>query len=455
MNTRPDKRTVFTRSRLLVLVIAAVAVGTPAVVLRALCVGKACEKPFNTSSQVPFCSLPPDTRALIAAGFREEQPRRSPEVVAVTDRTVVAGGTAFQDEPAPAWPSSVRTLPARVPIVFAGAGVDPEARLPDGTGLDDIAPTISEIIDLRRKHPEVRSGEAVPDVASGETVNLVVLVALKNIGSAELEDDPSAWPRLQELMDEGAGTLDATTGSLPLEPAATLTTIGTGGLPKEHGMIGELVRNDAGSLARTWGRRSPTHIIATLGDDLDEQMRQEAVIGLVRAQISDRGLTGGNWHAQRDKDAIVTDPKTPVASVAKLLQHDFGDDEVPDLLAVALDGAIDDMDEELGKVLVAAQRTTDAVTFVVTASGSTVPPGTEDMTGAEVAESIEAELGAARPVVEAAVPGGLFLDQETLAQAEISDDEVLRALRDLRGPDGDKVFADVFSAIAVSFARYC
>lgn len=455
MNTRSDKRAVFTRSRLLVLVIVAVAVGAPAVVLRALCVGKACEKPIDASSQVPFCSLPPETRALIAAGFREEQPRRSPEVVAVTGGALVAGGTAFQDEPAPAWPSSVRTVSARVPMVFAGAGVDPEARLPDGTGLEDIAPTIAEIIDFRRKHPEVRSGEAVPEVASGERVDLVVLVALKNIGSAELEDDPSAWPRLQELIDEGAGTLDATTGSLPLEPAATLTTIGTGGLPKEHGMIGELVRNDAGALARAWGRRSPTHIIATLGDDLDEQLLQEPVIGLVRAQVSDRGLTGGNWHAQRDKDAIVTDPKKPAASAAKLLRQDFGDDEVPDLVAVALDGAIGDMDEELGKIVAAARRTTDAVSIVVTASGSTAPPGAEDMTGAEVAESIEGELGAARSVVEAAVPGGLFLDQETLAQAEISDDEVLRALRELRGPDGDKIFADVFPAIAVSFARYC
>jgi hypothetical protein len=52
------------------------------------------------------------------------------------------------------------------------------------------------------------------------------------------------------------------------------------------------------------------------------------------------------------------------------------------------------------------------------------------------------------------VPGGLFLDQAALTELELSEDLVIEELGRLRGPGGD-LFAEVFPAIAVTFARYC
>ena len=68
--------------------------------------------------------------------------------------------------------------------------------------------------------------------------SLVVQVVWKGVGSADLEAHPHAWPFLRATIAGGGGTLEGTTGSLPLDPTATLTTIGTGGLPdatRHHG----------------------------------------------------------------------------------------------------------------------------------------------------------------------------------------------------------------------------
>jgi len=56
---------------------------------------------------------------------------------------------------------------------------------------------------------------------------------------------------------------------------------------------------------------------------------------------------------------------------------------------------------------------------------------------------------------EATVPGGLFLDQEGLARAEIAGQAVVDALLDVSAPNGERMMADAFQGFAVSFARYC
>ena len=63
----------------------------------------------------------------------------------------------------------------------------------------------------------------------------------------------------------------ATAGSLPLDPTAVETTIGTGGLPSQHGITGTWVRNAQGRLVRAFGPGAPTPVIAALGDDLDQR----------------------------------------------------------------------------------------------------------------------------------------------------------------------------------------
>lgn len=421
--------------------------GLPALLLRFLCVGNSCNQEANAASEVPFCSLDSGLRSRIEAGFREG---RSPEVLVVARTDSLAGGSGYRRGVAPPWPSP-DVGGARVPILFAGEGVT-RTEIPAGTTVTDIAPTLAELIDFERPFPEVRSGEAIPGVAGGDAPRLLLQVILKGVGSEDLEGQPDAWPYLASLMNRRAATMEGDTGSLPLDPAAVISTVGTGGSPSEHGITGEHVRNDDGELVRAFSDRAESPVIATLGDDLDEELDQEPIVGMVGATRSDRGAIGGEWYgAGSDTDEVVIDPGDQVGPAVAMLSGGFGTDEVPDLMSVVLHDDLGAMDRGLRRIVAAAERASDgSVALALTATGSaTARP---EMMAVEVATDVDRAVGEA--VTEAAVPGGLFLDQRALTDLEISEDEVIAKLRRLRGPDG-ALFSDVFPAIAVGFARFC
>jgi hypothetical protein len=446
--------------------------GLPAGALRVLCVGNACQVEAQASSNTPFCSLPDEVRALVERGSYEG---RSPDVMAVTGSTLVSGGDPFRDAAsAPLWPSTTLHDGGRVPLVLAGTGVTRGVTVPSGTGLDDVAETIAAVIDLRRPHPDVRSGEAVEGVASGEPPRLVLEVVWKGVGSGELERDLAAWPRLKRLMGDGAATMDAVVGSLPLDPAATLATIGTGGLPSQHGITGTLLPtdrasndstagNDGSGLVRAWRSGAPTSVIATLGDHLDEKRRQKPVIGLVGTAAIDRGLIGGNWYLDGDRDpVVVVEPNATVgqqvdAARALLYENGFGRDEITDLAGVVLSGTTNRLDAALAELIATANRVSgESVTLVVTATGQSDPGDSASVVDADaLRRRLEREIPTTEAVVEALVPGGLYLDQRALARLKLSDDIVLSELLRMRARSGDRLMADAFPAIAVTFGRYC
>jgi hypothetical protein len=429
--------------------IAVVIIGAPAAVLRSLCVGRACTKQADAASEVPFCSLPTQLRDLLATGFRKG---RSAEVLAVARHEIVSHPANGRDL---AWPS-LESTSGRVPIVFWGTGVDPAAEVPRRAPLTDVAPTIAEMIGLVRPHPEVRSGTALDEVAAGTEPRLVLLVVLKGIGSAELERDPSAWPHLRSMLVDGAGTLDGVVGSLPLDPVSALTTIGTGAPPSQHGVTGELVRNEEGELVRAWSRRAEVSVVATLGDDLDEKLNQRPRIGLVATSSTDEGLVGGRWYIDVDTDDFTLGGRRPSAAAARVLERGYGKDGVVDLLAVALESSVKKMDAELDRLVAAAEAAAGGSLAVVVAAAGAAPPAPRSaLTSNDVVERVEETVATDEDIVEGATAGGLFLDQEVLADESLSEDAVIRALGALEDDDGTPLMADAFSATAVSFERYC
>ncbi|MGH2674351.1 MAG: hypothetical protein ACRDKA_11220 [Actinomycetota bacterium] len=437
--------------RLFVLVLVALGLAAPAVALRLLCVGRSCSMDAGATTRVPFCSLPQATRDLVAAGFRDG---RGPHVLAVAGESPVRGAEGIGALPAP-WPATGLRRADRVPLAFAGTGAPVRPDIPEGTTLDAVAPTIAEIIRLDRPHPGVRSGRAIPGVAGTTRPRLVLLVVWKGVGSADLEARPDAWPNLRGAMAGGGGTLDARVGSLPVDPAAVEATIGTGGLPRDHGITGAVLRNDRGRAVTAWGPRAPFSVIAALGDDLDELNDQEARIGLVGTQIWDRGLIGGTWYIESDRDDHVLSrgPRRQVAAVEGLLSEGYGGDGVPDLLAVAMQGPVPALDRALGSMAeAAAEASRGRLAVVITATGSADRGSAEGVTARQVEATLEADLG---DVVEATAVGGLFLDQEAMQVEGVTDDGVIRAARRLEGPGGGSLFDDVFPQIAVTFARYC
>jgi hypothetical protein len=437
--------------------------GVPALLLKFLCVGHSCDEEVAVASEAPFCSLDSELRSRIAAGFREG---RSPEVLAVARRTEIGGGTGFPPRTAPAWPSSDLGA-ARVPIVFAGEGVV-EAAIPEGTSLTSIAPTLADIINFERPFPEVRSGKAIEGVAGEPSPRLLLQVILKGVGSDDLEAQPDAWPFLRGVMRTGAATMDGETGSLPLDPAAVISTIGTGGPPSQHGITGEFVRTGEGRLVHAFSDEAESPVIATLADDLDEELGQRPLIGFVGATAADKGAVGGKWYgSSSDVDEVVIARRNQIGPAVDMLSRrsvereragrvggdtGFGADNVPDLMSVVMGGGIRRMDRGLERIVAAAGDAADgSVALAVTATGS--PPATHQfVSGTEIARDLDAAIG--EQVTEAAVPGGLFLDQSALTELGLSEDVVIEELARLRGLDG-YLFEDVFPAIAVSFARYC
>jgi nucleotide-binding universal stress UspA family protein len=300
-------------------------------------------------------------------GYREG---RSPDVLAVADGTPIytePDGTSLREP----WPA-VGAIDTRVPIAIAGAGIIGGVPVRDGTTLDDIAPTLAAAIGFDRPFPNVRSGTAIPGVTGGGAATLVVEIVWKGVGTADLDGHRSDWRYLASMMHRGVGTADGSTGSLPLDPTATITTIGTGGLPMDHGITGSYVRNDKGDVVAAFGEHGPVPVITTLADDLDAPATTELAspfdqrpnVALVATSTQDRGLVGGAWYPGHDHDGFaIADGKDTVAAAERFLADD-GTDDAPDVLGVVLQGSVASMDART-KAIVEAADDADADVLVV------------------------------------------------------------------------------------------
>jgi Type I phosphodiesterase / nucleotide pyrophosphatase len=422
------------------------------------CVGKTCATSGGRPAIVPFCPLPATIKDDIEAGFRSG---RSPDVLGVTGTVAVVGGTdgASTGGVPVTWPSLGSASNTAVPIVFGGPTLSGRAGVPAGTGLDAIAPTVAAALRLERPHPEIRAGKAVSGVTTSAPPRLILEIAWKGIGSRNLTT-PGDWPYLRSLMAAGTGTLDGTTGSYPLDPAATLATIGTGGLPSQHGITGTLLRNQDERVVRAWSSEAPESVIATLPDDYDRLLGERPLVGAVLTDIADRGIVGDGWYVSHDSDPIkiARGPNAQIAAVAGLLRLGFGRDAVPDILTVVMQGSVRALDRELRAVVERATRAARGSLLVVVAgTGETgvQTTGAEPVPAATLVHEVDAKTGLSIPIVEAAVPGGLFLDEAALAKEGVTGQVAQEALASVSSPAGGPLMAQAFQGFAVSFARYC
>src|SRR4051794_12648384 len=415
-----------TGRRMTVLLLALALIGIPAAVLRIGCVGNSCRSDAAAvAAPAPFCSLPTDLRTLITAGAYDG---RSPDVIGVAgSRPVVTGGVP--------WPSETSAVHSRsVDLAFIGRGVR-SGRLPDGVSLDQVAPTLEPLLGLHRPHPEVRAGTAIPGVmATRARTPLVVLLVEKGLGTAGMRPPFSGLPAGVHTAEGGAQT-----GSVPNDPVAVETTIGTGGRPSQHGIPGAVLRNENGNVVAAFGRRAPQPVIATLGDDLDRATAGTTKIGLVSTAVGDVGLTGDAWYGTGPvRDHTVSAGPDITDAVRTFLANGWGADATPDLLAVALDRSQADDANQVAAILDEVLRTVPDATAVVTGTGTAHASGNATVpvpAGADVA------------------PGGVFLDRSDGATTSAQD--VVDALKADTAPDGSPLFADAFASYAVRFGRYC
>jgi hypothetical protein len=438
-----------TGRRLVTLLVVLGIVGAPAVALRALCVGASCDDGSTAERAVPFCSLPTPVRELLTAGFREG---RSPDAMGVTPPDGLLRSASRRGS---TWPSTDDgDDPATVPLAFVGAGIE-GGELVAGR-LDDVAPTIEPLLGFRRPFPGVRSGAELAGAVDPEArASLVVTIVWKRAGA-------DALTSIRRALDGPAEAAvgEVAVGSLPLDPAAVLTTIGTGGLPSEHGITGSFLRSDGGDPVPAWSRGAPTSVIAALGDDLDEATVGEAKIGLVADAPTDRGLIGGTWYltsGAADDDDVVIARRAPAEAAADLIaDRGYGGGGAPDLLGVTIDGGSPRAEPETRALVSFVLATVPDATVVVTATGAAGPPegGSDETISADgFVDAVDAAIGA--PAVGAVAAGGVFVDQDVVTERNISTQRVVDAMTSVRAPSGERILADAFPAFAVAFGRYC
>jgi hypothetical protein len=429
--------------RLTVWLVACAAVAIPAVGLRLGCAGASCPPPPPPAAPVAFCGLSPAHRDLVGAGYREG---RSPEVMASTrSGSVLSDPVGGIEVP---WPSTDAGA-TRVPIVFTGPAVR-AGPLPAGTGLDAVAPTLAAALGFARPFPEVRSGRPLAIAPEGNAP-LVVIIVWSGVGTTDLERAPDAWPALARELEGGAGTLEATTGSLPVDPAAQTATIGVGAVPAQHGVTGTVVRADDGAIRPAAGPGSPVPVLATLAEDLDQAWDLDARVGLVGSRATDRALIGGSWYVEDDRDDVVLRPGDPTAGVQRLLGAGYGATGPPDLLGVVLHGRVPAMDAWTDGILDEVRRSRPDAVIAIAGTGS-LAAGEPEMQGPDVRAWVRDAVGVD---VTEAVGAGIFLDAEASAAAGVGADRVATLLREHPPGPGAPSIEDVYPGFAVTLGRYC
>lgn len=440
-----------TGRRLASLLVVLLLIGAPGAALSFACAGASCDEPVAVTTEVPFCTLPGSARSLLEAGYYEG---RSPEVFGfIAEPGAVAGGYGREGPGAASqWPSPELT-PTEVPLWLFGEGVR-TGGIQGKPGLEDVAPTLAAIAGFERGNDEVRSGQPIEGAWERGRPRLLVMIVLKGQSAIDA-------PLFRRGIPEGAAGI-ASVGSLPTDSAASLTTAGTGGLPSEHGVTGSLLRSDEGGLVEAWSADAETPVIATLGDDLDSKTGQRAVVGMIATDPTDRGLVGGNWYLDGDQDRfrVVRPGAVGKTFAGELRAGGYGQDDVVDLLGVTLEGGQPQMNSQLSDILFTlvdtgslGSKVSTPTTVAVFGTGEDLR-GTPDMSGEEVVSQVESELDA--PVVEAAVPGGLFLDREEMTRSEVTAGKVMRAMDAVAVPGTKaRVFLDAYPGFSVSFSRYC
>ena len=149
----------------------------------------------------------------------------------------------------------------------------------------------------------------------------------------------------------------------------------------------------------------------------------------------------------RGRDAVV--------AARSFLAHVSVRDGATDLLGVVLDGAMAEVAERTEDIVRAAQATTGGSVLVVVAGTGSAERSRAARSDRPLVDAVEEAVPGRAPAVAATVPGGVFLDQETLRAAGVTGQAAVDALLEVTGPDGRETMADAFQGFAVSFARYC
>jgi Type I phosphodiesterase / nucleotide pyrophosphatase len=247
------------------------------------------------------CALDMDLLRRVRAGINLD---RSPDITVVPREPNYYGGFSAFTHSGP-W-----DYVQRVPLAFYGPGfIKPrgQLKLDRLVTLADVAPTLAELVgtELPGRRPGRAINEALVDESRRGQPKVIVQVVWDGGGMNVLEQWPNAWPTLERIMAEGTSLQDAEVGSSPSVTPAVHATIGTGSFPKQHEIVDIPVR-DGDRVTGSYADGSPSKLaLTTVADIYDQQVGNEAEIGLFSYKQWHWGLVGhGSYIKGGDKDIV-------------------------------------------------------------------------------------------------------------------------------------------------------
>jgi len=197
-----------------------------------------------------------------------------------------------------------------VPIVVRGMDVPSGREVDDAVDISSIAPTFARVLGMDDfESPSCSLEEVIPCDSRGgveDKPRVLFTVVIDGGGWNVLERYPDAWPNIRRLMDEGVTYTGATIGSAPSTTGALHATFGTGFYPDEHGIPGNVLRDDDGEIVDVYlDKKTDTRYLEkpAVAEIWDEQNGNEAVVATVSYENWHLGMIGhGALRETGDKD---------------------------------------------------------------------------------------------------------------------------------------------------------
>ncbi|MGH2752258.1 MAG: alkaline phosphatase family protein [Actinomycetota bacterium] len=247
------------------------------------------------------CALDHDLLRRVRAGINLE---RSPDISVVPREPNFFGGFTVFTHSGP-W-----DYVQRVPLALYGPGFiksQGELKLDRRVTLADVAPTLAELVGVEL--PGERPGRAITEALVEENrrgrPRVILQLVWDGGGTNVLEQWPDAWPTLERIMAEGTSVLDVEVGSSPSVTPAVHANIGTGAFPKQHEIVDIPVR-DGDEVVGSYPDRTPSILAeTTVADVYDQQVDNQAKIGMFGFKSWHWGLVGhGAFLEGGDKDIV-------------------------------------------------------------------------------------------------------------------------------------------------------
>lgn len=247
------------------------------------------------------CSLPVEQLARIRSGYH---PRRSGDIQIVPREPNFVFGARLEGGLSHAGPWDYLQ---RVPLLLYGPGhVPPTGPVDRPVTLADVAPTLAGYLGFPFEAPDGEAvAEALPPVAPGLPPRLILVVVWDGAGRNVLSEWPEAWPTLRSLIDRGVWLENATVGSSPSTTPVVHTTLGTGALPRRHGIVDMQFR--AGGRMVPAFDDGPGYLLAeTLADRYDLDRGNAPHVAVVASHPWHLGMIGhGSSIPHADRDLVV------------------------------------------------------------------------------------------------------------------------------------------------------